>query len=192
MYIGGLKKSLLQSLPYLAALVIPLLALRRKDADFPGWSCSFWYPWPSRGFFRIRPRSRWVVPQPSIFSRCLTVHVHSDGIRNTDLHETWGSHISAPAWAIIAIFTVAAFYLLTTEFPASLNDLEFPLLGLPLLIAGFLFALLIAGELIKTEGIRLLRSAALVLLIVAMIGPAWWPSFMITQTTADNVCQTTR
>jgi hypothetical protein len=168
-YIGGLKKSLLQSLPYLAALVIPLLALRRRNADFPALAMLFLVPVATAGFFAYGRDHGGLCLNLRFFIAVLPFTSILVAYAIRDMHERWGTHIGAPIWTVVAIFTAGAFFLLTMEFPASLSDLEFPLLGLPLLIAGFLFALLIAGELIKAEGVRLLQTGAYVFLIVAML-----------------------
>ncbi|MGO9565956.1 MAG: ArnT family glycosyltransferase [Desulfomonilaceae bacterium] len=168
-YIGGLKKSLLQSLPYLVILVIPLLALKRRGRDFPGLAMLFLMPVATAVFFAyVRDHGGlclnlrfFVVALP--FTSILAAYA----IR--DLQQRWSIHVSAVTWVAVAVVTAAIYFLLTLEFPAGLNDLEFPLLGLPLLVAGFLLVLIIAGELINVEGVRLLRATAWVFLIGAMV-----------------------
>jgi hypothetical protein len=168
-YIGGLKKSLLQSLPYLVALIIPLLALRKRTADFPGIAMLFLVPAATAGFFAYGRDHGGLCLNLRFFVAVLPFTSILTAYAIREIQENWSTHVGAITWAVVAVLTAAAFFLLTMEFPASLNDLEFPLLGLPLLIAGFLFVLLITGELVKLEGVRLLQNTAWVLLIVAMV-----------------------
>jgi hypothetical protein len=63
---------------------------------------------------------------------------------------------------------VGLYVLLTWILGASLEDREFALMIVPLLIAGFLLALLVAGELVRVEGADLLRRGAWLLLIAAL------------------------
>ncbi len=168
-YIGGLKKSLLQSLPYLVALVIPLFALRRRNADSPGLAMLFLMPVATAGFFAYGRDHGGLCLNLRFFLAVLPFTSILAAYAIRDLQQSWGTHISMVAATVVAILTAVGFFLLTSELPKSLNDLEFPLLGLPLLMAGFLLVLLIAGELIKVEGVRLLRTTAWVLLIAAMV-----------------------
>jgi hypothetical protein len=167
-YIGGLKKSLLQSMPYLVVLVIPLLALKRRDKDFASLAILLLMPVAAAGYLAYLHDHGGLALNLRYFLPILPFTSILSAYAIRDLHRNWGTRVSAVTWAVVVISTAVAFFLLTMEFPASLMDLEFPLLGLPLLIAGFLLVLLIAGELIKVEGVRLLQTAAWVLLIVAM------------------------
>jgi len=168
-YIGGLKKSLLQSVPYLAALIVPLFALRRRDSDFPGLAMLFLMPVATAGFFAYVRDHGGLCLNLRFFVAVLPFTSILSAYAIRDLQQRWGMHISVVTWAALGVFTAVTYFLLTVEFPASFNDLEFPLLGLPLLMAGFLLVLLIAGELIKVEGVRLLQTTAWVLLIVAIV-----------------------
>jgi hypothetical protein len=69
---------------------------------------------------------------------------------------------------IVTILTVGAYVLLTRVLSVSLEDREFAFLVAPMLIAGFLLALLIGGELLRVEGADLLRGGAWILLIAAL------------------------
>lgn len=168
-YIGGIKKSLLQSIPYLVVLIIPLFALGRRNADYPQLAMLFLMPVATAGFFAYVRDHGGLCLNLRFFVPVLPFTSILSAYALRDLQLRWGVRIGPITWAALAILTAMAYFLLTAEFPTSLNDLEFPLLGMPLLMAGFLLVLLIAGEFIKVEGVRLLQTTAWVLLIVAMV-----------------------
>jgi len=64
--------------------------------------------------------------------------------------------------------TAGAYLLFVEDLIRSPWELEFALLAVPLLMAGFLLCLLVAGELLKVQGVELLQRGAWALLIVAL------------------------
>jgi hypothetical protein len=168
-YIGAHKKALLQSLPYLALLIVPLAAVWRRDPYFAELCILFIVPVSFVGYYSCEPHEYggmslnfryYLAGLP--FASILCAYA----LRR--LKREWGLPFGLPVIACIAILTGCGFFYLTYRPGVTLDNLEFPLLIVPQIMFLFLAFLLVAGHLIRTEGSRPLRGAAWVLLIVSM------------------------
>jgi hypothetical protein len=166
-YLGALKKSLLQSMPYLVILIVPFLSPNRRR-DFAPLAMSGLIPLAYLGFFGyIRDHGglclnlRFFLPMLP-FTALLTAYA----IR--DLRNRWTVCPGPITWVVVAVGTVGLYVLLTQVLGTSLKDQEFALNVVPLLMAAFLLALILAGELVRVEGVDLLRRGAWLLLIAAL------------------------
>jgi len=168
LYLGALKKSLLQSMPYLSVLVLPLIALIKREKNFAQLAIlllplavvtSFFAYTKDHGGLCLNLRFFLpVLPFTSILTAYAVRHMHSE----------WQAKIGSLGWIGLIILTIAAYLVSVEELISSFEELEFTLLVVPLLVAGFLLCLLVAGELLKVQGVELLQKAAWALLIVAM------------------------
>jgi len=168
LYLGALKKSLLQSMPYLTVLVLPLIALIRREENFVRLAIlllplavvtSFFAYTKDHGGLCLNLRFFLpVLPFTSILTAYAMRHMHSE----------WQAKIGLLGWICLTVLTIAAYLVSVEELINSFEELEFTLLVVPLLIAGFLLCLVVAGELLKVQGVELLQKAAWALLIVAM------------------------
>jgi hypothetical protein len=170
-YIGAHKKALLQSMPYLPVLLVPFLALFRRNPDFYALGTLFLVPATFIGFFSYTPHE--------YAGLCLNYRYYLAFLPFTailsayalrDIKEKWHVAPGLPVWVIVSSLTAAGFLFLTERLTVTLEEQEFTLLVVPVLIACFLTALLVAASLLKSEGVRLLRESAVILVIVGM---AW-------------------
>jgi len=166
-YIGELKKSLLQSMPYLVVLVMPLLSpnLRR---DFVQLAVLALTPVVYLGVFGYMRDHGGLCLNLRFFLPVLPFMSILAAYSIRDLWQRWSVHPGPFTCAIVAIVTAAAYLLLSQVFSTSVEDREFALLVVPLLLAGFLLALLLGGEFVRVEGADLLRSGAWMFLIAAL------------------------
>jgi hypothetical protein len=167
-YVGSHKKALLQSLPYLTLLFVPLTAMIRRTQDrfrlgalfmIPAAYISF-YSYLTYEYGGLCLNYRFLLPILP-FTSILCAYAWAK------LNEDWRTPASYTALAIAALGTVAAFAGFMHSF-LTLESLEFPLLMLPHLMAGLILAFIIAGYLVETEGVSPLRIACMTSVAVAM------------------------
>jgi len=168
MYMRALKKSLLQSMPYLAVLVLPLIAVMRRKEDFArlvilllplAVITSFFAYTKDHGGLCLNLRFFLpVLPFTSILTAYAMRHMHTK----------WKMQIAPVSWICLILLTIAAYLLFVEDLISSLEEMEFALLVVPLLISGFLLCLLVSGEVLKVQGAELLQKGAWTLLIVAL------------------------
>jgi hypothetical protein len=147
-YIGAHKKALLQSAPFLALLIVPLINLFRKPEDtgklsilfllpimyFAGYAYTFNLGTTLEGGLCLN--LRYFVPiLPPLAILC------AYAIRN--LREERQVRFSPAILAISGLVTVFSYWRLVEKFKTQVNELVFPLLILPLLLAFFLGCLLL-------------------------------------------------
>jgi len=174
-YVGAHKKSLLQSMPFLVLLMVPLACMRRQREDMVDLCVLFLVPAVVVGYYTIFPHEygglclnfRYFVSfLPFVAILC------AYGIR--EMESQWGAPLGLAGWVAIVVLTGAAYWWLVWLPGTTLESLELPVLVVPLILAAFLLFLLAAGILVKTEGSRPLRVAAWVLLWMALA----WGAFM--------------
>jgi hypothetical protein len=174
-YIGAHKKSLLQSMPFLALLIVPLVCPGRQRKDTVNLAVLFLIPAVIIAYYAYFPHEygglclnlRYFVSfLPFVAILC------AYGIR--EMEAQWGRRLGSAAWVPVVVLTGALFWWLVWNPGTTLNYLELPVLGFPLILAAFLLFLLGAGFLVETEGSRPLRAAAWIVLWVAMA----WSSFI--------------
>lgn len=167
-YIGAHKKSLLQSLPFLAGLFILPFAIARRKEDRAGIcllmiipvSFLAYYSFARHEFGGLSLNFRYFLPVLP-FASILSAY----SVR--EMRREWGLVPGVPAIVCIVVLTAVAHFVFTTS-AITLDDLEFPLLVVPLIMAGSLVFLVTAGLLVKTEGSRGIRGAAWVVLVAAI------------------------
>ncbi|MEJ2718224.1 MAG: hypothetical protein P8182_13995 [Deltaproteobacteria bacterium] len=168
-YIGAHKKALLQSLPYLVILLVPLVGIARREREFGQLVMLFLVPLAVGALYAYHPfgygglclNYRFFLPILP-FASILTAYA----IR--DLERRWGMPFGWPVIVAVAALTAVVYFLFTGDVFATLEALEFPLLVIPLIIAILLLGLLAMGEFLRGAGIHLIRGAAWLLLIVAL------------------------
>lgn len=168
LYMGALKKSLLQSMPYLAVLALPLVMLARRTEDFGrlvilllplAILTSFFAYTRDHGGLCLNLRFFLpVLPFTSILTAYAMRHMQSQ----------WQMRFGPVGWVSLIVLTLAAYILFVGHLIRSWQEMEFVLLVIPLLMCGFLLCLLVAGELLKVQAVELLQKAAWTLLIVAL------------------------
>jgi hypothetical protein len=165
-YMGGQKKALLQSLPYLPILILPLIAIIRKRPHWPQLLILAIIPFAFMAFFARWPDTggkclnlRYLLPALP-FTSILIAYALQEldfGIEDTSYYVIGG---------ISAFLAFFAYYYLITEF-STLDQQEFPILIFPLLIAGFLGLLLIAQFFLDTHRRRSVLATIFVVTIFA-------------------------
>lgn len=168
-YLGAHKKALLQSLPFLAILIIPLARCFRWDKDFVPIILLSLVPLSVVAFYSYNPHEygglclnyRYFTPLlPFVAILC------AYAVR--EMRSQWGFPFRLSTVLLVSALTLAAYFLLTEELTTDFAAIEFILLVLPLLMAGVLLVLMVAGLLLRSEGANVLRSTAWAILIVAM------------------------
>ncbi len=173
LYLGAHKKALLQSMPYVVLLFIPLLRIAKPDKDFTALTTLFLTPLTVIAFYSYS------FPFHDLGGLCLNTRYFLPSLPFVAILCAYAikelkkaSGISRlPLWtAAICLAMAALFFLLTRKEGMTVNDLEFPLLGLPLWMAALLMVLLAVGQ---AESHRWTRACARATLFVALGGMAW-------------------
>ena len=141
-YINGLKKSLLQSCPYLVVLLLPFLRIIRKDKESVQLTILFLVPVAFIGFYAYHNgwhgglcmNLRYFIPILPLTSM-LSAYAWREMSGNIKLD--WGR------MCLLTTFLFAILFLTTLN---RVNAQEFPFLTLPLLLALLLTILLLARE----------------------------------------------
>jgi hypothetical protein len=168
-YIGAHKKALLQSLPYLALLLVPLAAVWRRDRFFAELCILFIVPIIFVGYYAYDAHEYGgLCLNFRYYLACLPFVSILCAYALMRLKEEWGFPFRIPVVACIVILTGCGFLYLTFRPGVGLDNQEFPLLILPQIMFLFLAFILLAGRLVRTEGSRPIRGAAWVLVIISM------------------------
>ena len=141
-YINGLKKSLLQSCPYLVVLLLPFLKIIRNDKESVQLTILFLVPAAFTGFYAYHNgwhgglcmNLRYFIPILPLTSM-LSAYAWREMSGNIKLD--WGR------MCLLTTFLFAILFLTTLN---RVNAQEFPFLTLPLLLALLLTILLLARE----------------------------------------------
>ncbi|MBW2167194.1 MAG: phospholipid carrier-dependent glycosyltransferase, partial [Deltaproteobacteria bacterium] len=141
-YINGLKKSLLQSCPYLVVLLLPFLRIIRNDKESVQLTILFLIPVAFIGFYAYHNgwhgglcmNLRYFIPILPLTSM-LSAYAWREMSGNINLN--WGR------MCLLTTFLFAILFLTTLN---GVNAQEFPFLTLPLLLALLLTILLLARE----------------------------------------------
>lgn len=167
-YLGGLKKSLLQSCPYLAALVVPLLALFRHRSEHR----------MSLAFLFLAP-----VGYVGVYSYFAWHGALAMNLRYFVPFLPFTSILAAYAWREISVGLEArqrrkllficlclslAYIVFIVPRPSALAEQEVILLTLPMMLAGALLVLLLLERFVQAEQRRILRRAAAAVFSVAL------------------------
>jgi hypothetical protein len=141
-YINGLKKSLLQSCPYLVVLLLPFLGIIRNDKESVQLTILFLVPVVFIGFCAYHNgwhgglclNLRYFVPILP-FTSILSAYAWRELSANINLN-----------WGRLCLITVFVFTTLFLTTLTKIDQQEFPFLTLPLLLALLLTILLLARE----------------------------------------------
>ncbi len=168
-YSSGLKKSLLQSLPYLVLVVVPLIGIIGSRREYPQLLMLFLIPVIVGGFYSYTVYEhggmclnyRFFLPMLPFTSILCAFALR-------DLHERWGGFPFGFFWVfLIAALTAGCRFLLTEELFATLDASEFPVLVVPLIMAAVLSLLLALGHLGGGGGINIIRGTAWAVIVAA-------------------------
>lgn len=171
-YLGAIKKALLQSLPFLAILILPLVKAFRSGPDSTPLRLLWLIPFMFIGFYAyIWSRfgsydggkclnMRYFVPILP-FLAILSAHALRD------LGRRWKAGIEFAA-SILTGTIVLTFYILTVHvLPSQEAHFAYPLLVFPLLLAVLLLCFLCAGEFLRSSLQSMIRRLFFVLVAVA-------------------------
>lgn len=168
-YIGGLKKSLLQSLPYLTVLVIPIAALVRGKEESGRLAMLFLVPLAVTAFFSnlldhagLSLNLRYFLPVLP-FTSILAAYAIEDLLRDGDIRS------KPQVWLLPMILTAVSYFLLTNIWSESLRELEVVLLSVPLWPALLLLALLTVREFVRDRRVPLIGSMVWAVLTAALV-----------------------
>jgi hypothetical protein len=141
-YINGLKKSLLQSCPYLVVLLLPFLRIIRNDKESVQLTILFLVPVVFIGFYAYHNgwhgglcmNLRYFIPILP-FTSMLSAYAWREMSGNINLN--WGR------MCLLTTFLFSILFIMTAK---QIDAQEFPFLTLPLLLALLLTILLLARE----------------------------------------------
>jgi hypothetical protein len=174
-YIGAQKKALLQSMPYLVILLIPMVTIVRRESDATSLILLFLLPLATIGYYSYAFHEseayegglclnyRYFLPLFPFFSIL-------SGYAVREMRLRWGEPLGFRAAAVVCFLTAGAYLLLVYQWSRHVDYLELPLLVLPLFAAGFLMVLLAVGELVSGAEIRLMKGVVWTALVATL---AW-------------------
>ena len=154
-YINGLKKSLLQSCPYLVVLLLPFLRIIRKDKESVQLTILFLVPVAFIGFYAYHNgwhgglcmNLRYFIPILP-FTSMLSVYAWREMSGTDTINLNWRKMCSLTPFLFVILFltTLNLFLILFFTTSTRVGAQEFPFLTLPLLLALLLTILLLARE----------------------------------------------
>ncbi|MGO9121743.1 MAG: ArnT family glycosyltransferase [Desulfomonilaceae bacterium] len=171
-YMNAQKKALLQSLPYLAVLFIPFFRVLRADSEWANLCILFLVPtafvafishWNDHGGLCLN--MRYLLPVLP-FTSILTAYAWRDLTLRANARFHFG------LLAVIALLTGVTYFLFVDRVFLTIDEQEFPMLIMPLLLAGALALLLLLGEFIKSEPQKLLRHVSVILVVISLMWAA--------------------
>ncbi len=172
-YIGAQKKALLQSMPYLVILLIPLVRIVRRDEAGSILTILFLMPLATLGYYACAFHAsgayegglclnyRYYLTLLPFFSILSAYAIREIRLR-------WGDPPSFRIAAAVSFLTTLAYFFFVHKWLRHVDYLELPLLVFPLFVAGFLLALLAVGELVRGNEIRLMNGVVWTALVVAL------------------------
>ncbi len=170
-YSGAHKKALLQSLPYLTVLIVPLIAVFRQGQDAARIFVLFIAPATAIGYFsfafQMQEAGGGVCLNQRYLLICLPFFaiLTAYGLREVACGK---SNALGPVAALVgALCTVAVFVVLTRFVFTTVRGLEFPLLTVPLLLAS-LVLLCVAARQIRVPAPPWLRRITCAALVIAL------------------------
>ncbi len=169
-YLWAQKKALLQSVPWLAAVVIPALALGVKGKERGTLALLFLVPLAVAGYHGywgyeggLCLNMRLLLPTLPFLSILAAWGLHR-------LARRWGTTLGAGGWAVAVAVTTSGFLALTRLLATTVDRQETPLLAFPLAIAVAFLLLLGCGELLRGRPAALARRAAW---LAVAVGVGW-------------------
>ncbi len=173
-HLGAFKKALLQSMPFLVLLIVPIAAIVRKEADSTALIVLLLVPlivtaYSTYSFLEFEAGGglslnlRYLLSCMPFFSILCAYAVR-------ELARWWGRPVGPVSVAGIGVVTAGLFLLLTKGWILNRQDWEFPILGLPLIMAGLLAGFVIVGMILDVRKLVLFRLIAWTLAVAAI---AW-------------------
>jgi hypothetical protein len=171
LYVGAHKKALLQSLPYLVLCTIPLLRIVRQDQDWPTLVVLFLTPLTVIGFYSYS------LPFHDTGGLCVNTRYYLPGLpflailcafALRELQETSKIPFSALWVPLTCVAMAALFHVWTKKVATNVNDQEFPLLVLPLLMASLLLFLVVCSQMERLRWAKSCDRAAMAVAVAAM------------------------
>lgn len=167
-YMGGLKKSLLQSCPYLVVLTLPFLKITRRENESIQVIMLFLIPFVFVSFYSYRNgwhgglclNLRYFIPILP-FTSILTAHAWRDLSKSLDWR--WGK------FSFLTCIITTSIFLFLYQWPATIHQEEFPFLTVPLLIALTLIIFLIGRIKFAKSNWHFVSRATLIALFTAMV-----------------------
>lgn len=172
-YIGAQKKALIQSLPFLAVLVPPIARVLRGQEDYPALLILLLLPVTTIGYYAyafyhsggyaggLCLNYRYALPILPLLAILSAYGMEC-------MKDRWGQPLTFRTAAILCFFTALVYFLFVRGLSPTLNDLEFPFLDVPLFIAGSLLVMLLLGEVVQGDEIRVLRPVVWAILIIGL------------------------
>lgn len=167
-YISGLKKAFLQSLPYLGVLWVPIAVMFRGGKDTSPLLMLFLLPAAVMIFFAYSGDHGGLCLNLRFFLVALPFTSILTAFALREVRTTWKVPYSAAVWLSAVGLGGAVFFLLVGRRPPDIRLLEFPLLDLPLILATVLFVLAMAGDFLKGAAASAVRHVAFALLAVCL------------------------
>ncbi|MEW6347637.1 MAG: hypothetical protein AB1646_01120 [Thermodesulfobacteriota bacterium] len=154
---GAFKTALLQSMPFLALLIVPIASILRRETDRTALIVLFVTPLTVAGygaysFLQFEAGGglclnlRYLLPCMPFFAMLCAYAVR-------ELPRWWGTPVGPGGVAAVCVVTAGVFFLLTKGWMPNREGWEFPILTVPLLIAGLLagFVLVAMGADLKSS-----------------------------------------
>ncbi|MEW6347636.1 MAG: hypothetical protein AB1646_01115 [Thermodesulfobacteriota bacterium] len=170
-HMGAHKQALLQSLPYLAALLVPMLRIVRKDCEWPFLATLSVVPLTYIGFYAgsflsldaggLCLNARFLIPCLP-FIAILTAY----SLRELGNGQRLGN--AAIRSGTLAVVGAVSFVLLR-QYGARTDLMEFPILSVPLWIAGLLGAAVLAREILAPRARLFAGRVAQMLLVAGLV-----------------------
>ncbi len=171
-YIGALKKALLQSMPFLALLVVPLIETFRRSNYFAVFTVLFMVPLVVTGFnsYSIDHHGMGgLCLNCRYFVMCLPFFSILVAYALRYLKQQSEVRLGPVGIALTALATAGTYFLLTRILMTSIDALEFPLLIVPLVLAGLLLLVLVGCEFLTGRRRDALTRVTWVLVWAAMV-----------------------
>ncbi len=172
-HLGGYKKTLLQSLPYLPILIIPFMRAIRQDKDYPAILTLIAVPavyvlYYSHSFLGLDAgglclNARFLIP-------CLPFLSILTAYSMKELGNTWTPRPPAILSGIILAVAAAGFAVFWGVYGSRTDQMEFPVLTFPLVLATLLLLCCAAGEIPAWPWRTAARKTAWMIFLVGM---AW-------------------
>jgi hypothetical protein len=170
--VGAHRKALLQSLPYLSLLLVPILGIVRRGRDFAKLCIVFLVPLTVIGYYSfafVKLAEGGLCLNTRYYSVCLPFFAIACAYAVRELRDRWGEAIGTTAFVVTCLLTALAYFALTQALNPTLQQQEFPFLVAPLVMAGLISVLVAASQVVNLERYALLSRTAWVCVVVAVV-----------------------
>jgi len=171
-YVGSLKKAVLQNMPYLPLLFVPALALWRNGRDATKLWLLFLVPITVLGYMSYEfpnHEGAGLTFNYRYFVSALPCMAILCAFALSRLKTLWPVRLSVSTAALVSALTIGAYLFLLMRPGGVAIDHEFPLLVLPLILAAMLAVLLSASLAFESFRTRALQTAGRIVLSAALV-----------------------